>query len=55
MRRYRLSLVDPAKRVEEERVFHASNDYEAKRLADELRGSRRAELWSTHRRIASWG
>jgi hypothetical protein len=55
MRQYRLFLVDPARRIEDERAFAASNDIEAKQIADELRGSRRAELWTAHRRIARWG
>ena len=54
MRRYRLFLVDVLRRVEEERDFEASNDDEAKRLAEEMRASCRAELWNTHFRIARW-
>ena len=55
MRRYRLFLVDPAGRVEEERAFEATGDDDAKKIAEHSRGRRRAELWGTHRRIAKWG
>ena len=54
MRRYRLFVVDPLRRVDEERVFEALNDEEARRLAAAMRESRPAELWATHHRIARW-
>jgi hypothetical protein len=54
VRRYRLFLVDVLKRVKEEHAFEASSDDNAKCVANERRGSRPAELWNTHRRIARW-
>ncbi len=54
MRHYRLFLVDVLRRVEEERVFDAPSDEEARRFAAEWRGWRPAELWNTHFRIARW-
>lgn len=54
VRRYRLFIVDPARRIREEIKFEASNDAGAKLHATELRAGRHAELWTTHSRIARW-
>jgi len=54
LRHYRLFFVDVLRRVQEEVAFEAANDDEAKLLADKLRARCRAELWSTHFRIARW-
>jgi hypothetical protein len=54
MRRYRLFLVDVLGRVQQELPFEASNDDEAKRIAEDLRADQLAELWNTHARIARW-
>ena len=54
MRSYRIFLVDAKWHVQEERHFKARDDLEAKRLADEIRGDRAAELWSLHHRLGRW-
>lgn len=54
MRHYRLFVVDVLSRVREERVVEAANDDDAKRIAEQLRDGRAAELWNTHFRIARW-